>query len=289
MKPWTRFFLIALAVVGGLYLLVVGTMFFMQRELLYYPTPAGGVPDPAGPSIQIVHIDTQDGERLNGWWLPPQDGKPTILFFGGNASALVEQAGRWRRIADQGVGFLAIGYRGYDGSTGNPTEAGLGEDARAAYDWLTIRVSAEDVVIQGFSLGSGVAVRLASERRARALILEAPFTSTADVAARIYPWAPVRLLLLDQYRSRDRIDRIEMPLLILHGDADQVVPFSQGRALYDLAKAPKMLVRMEGSDHNTLVRDGGYSHIWRFLGLTDLGTTALRGHEAAADMIAAGL
>ena len=95
-------------------------MFFLQRGFLYHPVAAGSGPDPDGPAIQIVNIDTADGERLVGWWLPPEPGKPTILFFNGNAAGLAIQEGRWRRIADRGVGFLAIAYRGYDGSTGKP-------------------------------------------------------------------------------------------------------------------------------------------------------------------------
>ena len=266
----------ALVVLGGLaavYLAAVGYLFAVQRTMLYHPL-AGGAPSADGPPIQVVGVDTADGEHLVGWWLPAQAGKPTVLFFNGNASTLAIQEGRWRRIADEGVGFLAVAYRGYDGSTGTPSEKGLTEDARAAYGWLNRRVPASDIVIHGFSLGSGVATRLAIERPARALILEAPYTSTADVAAGVAPWAPVRLLMLDQYRSKDRIGQLRMPLLILHGDADGVVPFTQGQALFKLAPSPKIFVRMVGSDHNTLTRDGAYDHVWRFLGLPLEGSTA---------------
>ena len=262
---------------GGLtavYLTAVGVLFAVQRSLLYHPAAVTAGPDKSGPPIQVVRIDTADGERLVGWWLPAEPGKPTILFFNGNASGLAIQKGRWRRIAQEGVGFLAIGYRGYDGSTGRPSEHGLTEDARASYTWLVKRVPASDIVIHGFSLGSGVATRLATERSARALILEAPYTSTADVAAVTAPWAPVRWLMLDQYRSKDRIAQVRMPLLIVHGDADSAVPFAQGQALFTQARSPKVFVRMIGSDHNTLTRDGSYDHVWRFLGLPTDGSTA---------------
>jgi fermentation-respiration switch protein FrsA (DUF1100 family) len=266
-RPWRAALLIVAGGLVGVYVAVIATLFVVQRSLLYHPVSAGAAPDANGPPIQVVRIDTADGERLVGWWLPAQPGKPTILFFNGNAAGLEIQKGRWRRIAAEGVGFLAIGYRGYDGSTGHPSERGLREDARAAYDWLARRVPASDIIIHGFSLGSGVAVRLATERPARALILEAPYTSTADVAAQAAPWAPVRLLMLDQFRSRDLIGKARMPLLVIHGDADSVVPFAQGRALYGMARPPKTFVRMIGSDHNTLTRDGAYDHVWRFLGL----------------------
>ena len=255
-------------------------LFFNQRTLLYRPVADQATPDVGGPAIQVVRIETADGESLVGWWLPPENEHPTILFFNGNAAGLSVQRGRWRRIADSGVGFLAVAYRGYDGSTGRPTEAGLHQDANAAYEWLTERVEPGDVVIHGFSLGSGVAARLASQRAARALVLEAPFTSTADVAAAKLPFAPVHLLMRDQYRSRDLIDQIRMPLLVLHGDADSVVPFDQGRTLYGMANSPKQFVRLVGSDHNTLVRDGAYDHIWRFLDVAHPDSTAAEGHAA---------
>lgn len=286
---WRRVVLLAVAGIAAAYLTVIGAMFFMQRDLLYYPVAAGASPDPDGPSIQVVQIVTADGERLVGWWLPAQGDNPTILFFNGNAAGLAVQEGRWRRIADRGVGFLAIGYRGYDGSTGRPTEAGLHQDAAAAYAWLTGRVQPSRIVVHGFSLGSGVAVRLASERAVRAVVLEAPYTSTVDVAAKAYPWAPVSLLMLDQYRSRDIIDRIDAPLLVIHGDADEVIPFEQGWALYRMAEAPKAFVRMVGSNHSTLTRDGGYDFIWRFLDIPASSPSAAEGHQAPAAVVTDGL
>lgn len=271
---WLRAAAILLGVVLIGYALVVGVFFFGQRQMLYPIVVGNPAPDAEGPPIQVVHIDTPDHERLTAWYLPPQAGRPTILFFGGQGGGLSFQSGRWRRIADEGVGFLAVGYRGHDGSTGKPSEAGLHTDARAAYDWLATRARPEDIVIHGFSLGTGVATRLAVERPARALILEAPYTSTADVAAEAWPWLPVRWLMLDQYRSRDIIDRVTIPILIVHGDGDVVIPFAQGRALYGLAKSPKRLVRMVGSNHSTLTRDGLYDHVWRFLGLPEADTAA---------------
>lgn len=268
-----------------LYVVLAGLLYFNQRSLMYFPNAERAAPAADGPAIQVVEITTRDGERLVGWWLPPQEGQPTLLFFNGNAAGLADQRGRWQRIADQGVGVLAIGYRGYDGSTGSPSEAGLHEDARAAYDWLAARTDPADIVIHGFSLGSGVATRLASEHPARALILEAPYTSTADVAARTYPWLPVRWLMKDQYRSADIIDQVNMPILILHGDADEVIPYDLGRTLYDRAPAPKQFIRMIGSNHNTLVRDGAYDHIWRFLDMAPVHPSAAPGHQARVEIL----
>ncbi|QTC93282.1 alpha/beta hydrolase [Brevundimonas goettingensis] len=252
---------------------------------MLYPIVHGSpTPDADGPPIQVVHIDTHDHERLVAWFLAPKPGRPTILFFGGQGGGLSFQSGRWRRMADEGVGFLAVGYRGHDGSTGKPSEKGLHTDARAAWDWLARTTPAQDIVLHGFSLGTGVATRLAVERPARALILEAPYTSTADIAAEAWPFIPVRLLMLDQYRSRDIIDRVSIPLLIVHGSADEVIPFEQGRTLYDLAHTPRRLVKMVGSNHATLTRDGLYDQIWTFLNLPLPASTAEAGHRVAVEV-----
>lgn len=281
---WLRAGCILLGVVIVAYALVLGGVFFTQREMLYPIVHGSPTPDADGPPIHVVQIDTPDHERLVGWYLAPNPGRPTLLFFGGQGGGLSFQSGRWQRIADEGVGFFAIGYRGHDGSTGKPSEKGLHTDARAAYDWLARRTRPEDIVIHGFSLGTGVATRLAIERPARALILEAPYTSTADIAAKAYPFLPVRWLMLDQYRSRDIIDRVTLPLLIVHGGSDEVVPFEQGRTLYNLAKAPKRLVKMVGSNHATLTRDGLYDQVWRFLDLPLSASTAEAGHKAAVEV-----
>jgi fermentation-respiration switch protein FrsA (DUF1100 family) len=234
-----------------------------QSAFIYHPHREQVAPNYQG--VEAVRIDTEDGERLVAWYLRPQHGQPVFLFFDGNGGRPHIWGGRWRRIAESGAGFLAVYYRGYSGSTGTPSERGLHLDARAGYDWLIANgYEANDIVIHGFSLGSGVAVRLASERPARALILEAPFTGVDDVAA-VHFTRLSSLLIRDRFRSRDWIGSVRMPVLIVHGDADTVIPFTQGERLYALANEPKHFVRMPGSDHATLVRDGIYLHITAFL------------------------
>jgi len=258
----------ALRILAGMvlaYAAVVGAIWIYQRQLLYFPDPAHRAP-PTDLPIEEVALTTSDGERLVAWHLPPQPGKPIILFFNGNAASLAGEKARWARIAGAGLGFVAIGYRGYDGSTGTPTEAGLHSDAQAAYAWVAARHRAQDIVIQGYSLGSGVAVRLAAEHPCRALILEAPYVSAVAVAAQRYPWAPVRLLMKDRFRSDVWIKRVHAPVMILHGDRDTVIPFRQGRELFELANSPKVFVAMKGGDHLSLVRDGLYDKVSPFLG-----------------------
>ncbi len=233
------------------------------NSLIYHPHAEQVAPN--FPDTQAVRIATEDGETLVAWYRAPQQGQPIFLFFDGNGGRPQIWGGRWRRIAESGAGFLAVYYRGYSGSTGRPSEAGLHADGRAGYDWLIAHDYApRDIVIHGFSLGSGVAVRLAAERPARALILEAPFTGVDDVAAAHYT-AASRLFIRDSFRTRDWIGDVRIPVLIVHGDADTVVPFTQGQRLYALANEPKQFVRMQGSDHATLVRDGIYPHIAQFL------------------------
>lgn len=256
---WLRAALVSAAIIAAP-LIVLATC---ANPLIYRPHTEQVAPN--FPETQLVRIATEDGESLVAWYRAPQADQPIFLYFDGNGGRPQIWGGRWRRIAESGAGFLAVYYRGYSASTGRPSEAGLHRDARAGYDWLIAHnYDPRDIVIHGFSLGSGVAVRLAAERSARALILEAPFTGVDDVAAaRFSPVA--RLLIRDAYRTRDWIGEVDIPVLIVHGDADTVIPFTQGQRLYALANEPKQFVRMEGSDHATLVRDGIYPHIAAFL------------------------
>ncbi len=266
---WARNALLALAtVVVAIYAICVGILYFDQRKILYAPTPGAEAPDIAGVPIRDVAIHTPDGQTLEGWYSAPQPGKPVFLFLHGQGSTL--ELGKWRytRMHKEGVGFLALAYRGYSGSTGSPTEAGLLIDGLAGYDWLKSQgVRDQDIVIHGHSLGTGVATYIATQRPARALILEAPFTAASDVAAGRYPFMPVALLMKDKFLSRERIKAVHMPVLVIHGDRDHVIPFAEGQRLFDLANEPKTFVHMHGSEHNTLTSDGAYAYYWRFLGM----------------------
>lgn len=265
LHPLLRFAVLGLLVVAAFYGAAVAYLFLNQHNMQYFPDPSEQVIDPQGPPIQRVTIRTADGETLVGWYLPPEEDYPVFLYFNGNGLGLAAYEGRWREIANGGAGFLAIGWRGYSGSTGRPSEAGLRQDAEAAYAWLTARHPPQAIVIHGYSLGSGLAVWLASQRPAKAVILEAPFTSALDMARERVPWAPVGLLLRDRYMSRERIGQLRMPLLIAHGDHDALIPIAHGRALYALAPQPKRFVEMRGSDHASMTADGLYPHIWDFL------------------------
>jgi uncharacterized protein len=164
---------------------------------------------------------------------------------------------RWRcdrfsaLIAD-GSGLIALSYRGYGGSSGQPSETGLIEDAKAAYAFGIARYPAERIVLWGESLGSALAVALAAEKPVGRVVLEAPFTSAADVGAKHFWFVPVRLLLRDQYRSDLRISEVTAPVLVVHGENDTIVPVTLGERLYSLIRALKSFVRIAGAGHNDL-------------------------------------
>jgi hypothetical protein len=260
------------AALAAAYLAATAALFVQQRAMLY-PGAASGpaaaaVATAAAPAgFRDVVLATEDGERLAAWWKPPEPGRAVVLYFFGNGGNLPGRARRARMLAEGGRGVLIVSYRGYPGSTGSPTEAGLGLDARAAYDWAAARLgaAARGIVLYGESLGSGVAVRLATERPAAGVVLDAPFTSAADVARLGFPFVPVGLLMLDQFRSAERIARIGAPLLVLHGERDAVVPIALGERLFAAAAEPKRFVRLPGAGHSEALERGGIAAVRAFL------------------------
>ena len=211
--------------------------------------------------------------------VPPREGKPVLLFFHGNAGNFgrpIRQT-RFRALTQDGTGLFAVNYRGYGGSTGSPTEDGLAQDARAAYAAAVARFGAERLVGYGESLGTGVVVKLAAEVPLKAVILEAPYLSTVAVAQQLYPYVPVGLFMHDQFHSDRAIGKIKAPVLVLHGQRDGVIPFSQGEALFSLANPPKRFIRFPEGHHENLPAQGSVPEIRRFL--ADLAASRLDGSE----------
>ncbi len=261
--------LIKLSIAGLLaYLIAVAFLVVNQRTLLFATDDGGSLAAADWIAIagsQRLALKTPDGETLMAWYVPPRDDRPVFLFLHGKGGGLERKVRRWQQIRGSGAGILAISYRGYPGSTGAPSERGLITDARTAYDWLAARHEPRRIVIHGLSLGTGVAVALATAVDALALILEAPYTAAVDVAAERYPFVPVNWLMWDQFRSRDRIAGVGMPVMIAHGTADTVIPVDHGRRLAARARQPRTYVEIPGGTHSSLVRDGLYAHIWKFL------------------------
>jgi len=239
------------AVIG--YVAFLAVLYVTQRGLQYIPETVRTTPAAAGlPQAEEVVLDTADGERVIVWHVPARADKPVFLYFHGNGGSLRGRVERFRALTDDGSGLVALSYRGYGGSSGTPTETGLLADAAAAYAFATARYPAARIAVWGESLGTGVAVALAAKHPVGHVILETPFTSIVEIAAQSYWFAPVRLLMKDQYRSDLRIGKVTAPVLILHGDRDTLVPFAMGERLYAMVNAPKQLVRFPGLGHNQL-------------------------------------
>ena len=242
-------------------------LYVRQREMLFPIPPVGRTaPDAAGlPEAEEHVLTTSDGEKVIVWHVPARPGRPVILYFPGNGDSLAGCVSRFKAMTADGTGLVALSYRGYAGSSGAPSEEGLLRDAAAAYAFTTARYAAEQIVAWGFSLGTGVAVAIASEHPVRRLILEAPYTSAVDVAASLYRFAPVRLLMRDQFRSDGRIARVTVPLLVMHGTNDLAIPIGFGERLFTLAHEPKQFVRFAGGGHDNLDAFGAIETAKRFI------------------------
>jgi uncharacterized protein len=252
----------ALVFYGGF----VALLYVTQRSLQYFPESYRTAPAAAGlPEAEEVVVDTADGERVLLWHLPPRGDKPVILYLHGNGGALRHRVDRFRALTADGTGLIALSYRGYSGSTGRPTEAGLLEDAAAAYAFAAARYPPERIALWGESLGSGVAVALAAEKPVARVVLEAGFSSAADIGAGVYWYVPVRLLMKDQFRSDLRIGKVTAPVLMLHGDRDNIIPIALGERLYALINAPKRFVRFPGGGHENLGLYGAIEAARQFL------------------------
>lgn len=247
----------ALLIALGAYALIVGYMFFSQRHLLYLPDIKRVDPATIGiAGAEVTEIATPDGEKLVAWYAPAPPGRPTVLFLHGNAGSIAERPHRFQYYRNAGFGVLYLSWRGYGGSTGQPSEHGLMIDANAAYDWLMRKgVSPDRLLIVGESLGTGPAVQLAASRPVAALALEAPYTTMVDVARFHYGWLPVRLLLRDRFDSLDTIARVRVPIIMIHGDADPVVPFALGKQLFEAAPEPKQFVAIPGGTHGSIFEE----------------------------------
>lgn len=256
----------AVIAVSG-YLALCAFMFFAQRSLMYFPDRMRTVPADAGlPEAKEEKLVTADGESILVWHIPPRDeAKPIIVYFHGNGGALNLRAQRFARLAAEGFGVIGVSYRGYGGSSGSPSEAGLIADGVAAYEFAARHYTAARIALWGESLGTGVAVAVAAEAPIAKLILETPFTSAAEVGASVYPFLPVRLLMKDQFRSDLRIASVKAPVLVLHGERDSVVPIAFGERLYAMIAGEKKFARFAGGEHYDLDRHGGLKAAVEFL------------------------
>lgn len=259
-------------VVAVAYTALVALLFIFQRSLLYHPASTAPSPAESGVAeMQVVALRTEDDLTLEAWYAPPPaaDGL-VVVYFCGNAGHIGYRAFKIRLLLDAGFGVLLVGYRGFGGNPGHPTEAGLYADGRAALRFLADQgVDPAGIALYGESLGSGVAVRMASEQAASipvaAVVLETPYTSIADVAARHYPLVPTRWLLRDRFDALSIIDVIRAPLLVFHAEDDGIIPIGLARRLFDAAAPPKEARWFAAGGHEGLFEAGAGDLVIAFL------------------------
>ena len=240
-----------LLLILSVYLIITFVLYFFQRNLLYYPSVNNYSGEKLNFSIEKVKIKTKDNIELLSWYYA-RDSKnyKTILFLHGNAGTLENRIYKINHLKNMNVNFLIIAWRGFSGNKGKPTEKGLYEDAKSAIRWLKNKgIHEENIIIYGESLGTGVATEIAQNKNFAGVILETPFTSMVSVGKSHYPFFPVSILLKDKYESDKKIKNIKSPILIMHGEADKVVPFWMGKKLYNLANEPKYFYFSKYDDH----------------------------------------
>lgn len=247
---WAARVVLLLAIMGVLYAGLV----LIEDRFIYFPSRAITA-TPADMSLEFedVYFETEDGLRLHGWWVPGPTNDVTLLWFHGNGGNLSDRVGILELLHNElGASVFMFDYRGYGRSEGKPSEQGLYADARAALEALRAHVGTEPrgVVVYGQSLGAAVAVELATARTTRAVVLEAPFTSVPDMARHHYWFLPVASLLRSNFDSEARIADIDAPLLIMHGDRDEIVPPDMAERLFAAAREPKELNVLDGAGHN---------------------------------------
>ena len=260
--------LIFLAVLLGYLVNVVAAM-ILENSLIYFPSvyPEGDW-EPKGLPVEDVWFESDDGVQLHGWYVPQQNARAAVLFCHGNGGTITHRIDTLEMLHGRSnASVLIFDYRGYGRSRGNPNEAGVLADARAARRWLAAHenIPESDVVLMGESLGGAVAVDLAARDGARALVLESTFSSLPDVAAHHYPWLPVRWAMRSRFDSEAKIADYHGPLLMVHGDADTIVPLRFGRRLFEAANEPKQFILLHGHDHNVPMPTSFYDALGEFL------------------------
>ena len=248
-KRWLAIIAVPTLVAFG-YLWVILWFAAHQRDFQYTPGGSRVAPETVGlDGFAAVEIPTEDGERILAWWAVPSPGGGVVLFLHGTPSTLPDTVWRLPDLRKSGLGVMAIDCRGYGGSTGTPSELGLRADARAAFDFIHAAAPESRIAVFGESLGTGIAVALARERRVAGVLLNAPYASVLRLLELRGPPLPYRLLLTDKFDSEALIGAIGVPVMILHGTADESVPVTEARRLYAAAREPKTMIEVEGAGH----------------------------------------
>lgn len=247
---------------AGMYGALCLYLFLMQSRLLYYPNLPSrqltATPADINLAYESVSISTSDGVMIHGWFIPARPERATLLFFHGNAGNISHRLDSIRIFHELGLSILIVDYRGYGQSQGVISEEGSYRDAEAAWNYLTEtrKIPAGQIIIFGRSLGAAIAAHIASIQRPAALILESAFTSVPDMAARLYPFFPVRLLSRFQYNTKKMLMSVTCPVLIIHSPGDEIIPYENGQQLYAAAREPKDMLMIRGGHNEGFLASG---------------------------------
>jgi uncharacterized protein len=253
-----KLLILALCVYAG----VIALIYFRQSSLIYYPNVAGrnlaATPQQIGLAFEDVELLTEDKLRLHGWFIPSENARGTLLFFHGNAGNISHRLDSIAIFNRMNLDVFIFDYRGYGQSQGRVSETGTYLDAEAAWSYLveTRGIDANKIIVFGRSLGASIAAWLASRHRPAALILESSFSSVPSMARRLYPFLPVEWLAKFSYDTRQYVGRIACPLLVVHSKNDEIIPYAEGRLVFDAAPANKQFLDIRGGHNDGFVVTG---------------------------------
>ena len=250
------------------YSVILVFTYFYQRNLLYHPSENNYLNEKIFFDYEEFLISVDDDIDLKSWFIKKNVNKyKTILFFHGNAGDLTNRVHKLNELNKLDVNILIISWRGFSGNPGEPTEKNLYNDARKSVEWLNnTGIENKNIILYGESLGTGVATELAQDNSFAGIVLESPFTSIADAAKIYYPYLPIDLLIKDRYDSLKKIKNINIPILIMHGKKDDVVPFKMGVELFEKANNPKFNYFSDNDDHMMEFNDQLMNALRKFLG-----------------------
>jgi len=244
------------------YAVLAAALFFYQPNLLYFPDmptrQIQATPGVIGLDFDSVTLTTSDNEQLDAWFVPADPARGTLLFCHGNAGNNSHRLDSIRQFHELGLSVLIFDYRGYGQSTGKPTEKGTYRDADAAWQYLVEQrgIPPEHIILFGRSLGASIAAELATRQVAAGVILESAFTSVPDVAAKFYPWLPVRWMSRYQYNTRKQLADIHSPVLIVHSRDDEIISYDNGEDLFEAASKPKQFLELRGGHNDGFLVSG---------------------------------
>ncbi len=250
------------------YIVFCAFMYQKQRIIQYNPIQEKFSPEQTGiKNVEYAHVVTEDGLALEGWYVPAQEQQKTIVFFHGNGQIIGSSVIGPAFFLQYGYGVLFVEYRGYAGHQGQVTENGLYKDAYAFVQWLheEQRVNFSDMIVYGESLGSALALKMAVEFDVSGVVLLASFSSILDIVSDVYWYLPVRLLLKDKFMNDELIQKVDEPILIVHGRKDKIVPFKYGKQLHAVANGNAQFISVDEGHHNNLYEFDVSNNIKKFL------------------------